>query len=115
MDGWTYFRLKPGKHYLAVQGPRRRGYFTYASAFRTAPRWEIDVPTGAPVVYAGTLHLQGTTRPLLIEQDHIGVIAGGEVADETPAATALAAQHLSSLGAPRTALMKRHRSGTYQF
>jgi hypothetical protein len=113
-DGWTYFRLKPGKHYLAVQGPRRRNYFAYARAFRTAPRWEIEVPAGAAVIYAGTLHLRGTTRSLLIEQDRIGAITGAEVADETQAA-ALAAQHLSSLGPPRTALMKRHWSGTYQF
>ena len=115
LDGWTYFRLKPGKHYLAVQGSRQRNIFAYARAFRTAPRWQIDVPRGAAIVYVGTLQLRGMTRSLLIGQDRIGAITGAEVVDESPSARALAAQHLSSLGEPRTVVMRRHRSNTFEF
>ena len=102
--------LAPGTHYLAVQGSRRTDGFTYAARFKTAPRWRIDIPAGAAVVYVGTFDLRGTTMELLFGGWQMVAIDGDNsmVRDESALAGAVAAANLGGLGLPQTALMTRH-------
>jgi hypothetical protein len=64
-NGWTYFVLPQGIHYLAVYPPRRTDVFTYERGIRNAPRWRIDIPQDAKLVYAGTLRFTGESDWLL--------------------------------------------------
>ncbi len=65
-NGWTYFVLPHGTHYLAVYPPRRTDVLTYARGIKDAPRWRIDIPPDARLVYAGTLRVVGTSDSLLV-------------------------------------------------
>jgi len=56
--GWTYFVLYPGTYYLAVLGPESDAS---NKTFRQAPRWRIDIPENAGLLYAGTLQVKGKT------------------------------------------------------
>ena len=108
--GWIYLVLAPGTHYLAVQASRQTDGFIYAAQFKTAPRWRVEVPSGAAVVYAGTLDLRGTTMELLFGGRHMVAIDGDNsaVRDESALAGAIAAANLGGLGPPQTSLMTRH-------
>lgn len=64
-NGWTYFVLPHGIHYLAVYPPRRTDVFTYERGIRNAPRWRIDIPKDAKLVYVGTLRFTGESDWLL--------------------------------------------------
>lgn len=72
-NGWTYFVLPHGIHYLAVYPPRRRDAvtyeqpvaFMYEERIRKAARWRIDIPPDAKLVYAGTLRFAGESDRLL--------------------------------------------------
>lgn len=64
-NGWTYFVLPQGIHYLTVYPPRRTDVFTYERGIRNAPRWRIDIPQDAKLVYAGTLRFTGESDWLL--------------------------------------------------
>ncbi len=64
-NGWTYFVLPHGIHYLTVYPPRRTDVFTYERGIRNAPRWRIDIPQDAKLVYVGTLRFTGESDWLL--------------------------------------------------
>lgn len=64
-DGWTFFVLPPGTHYLAVYPPRRTDVLTYERDLKNAPRWRMDIPPNARLVYAGTLRITGESTRLL--------------------------------------------------
>jgi hypothetical protein len=64
-DGWTYFVLPHGIHYLAVYPPRRTDVLTYERGLKNAPRWRLDIPSNARLIYAGTLRFTGESIPLL--------------------------------------------------
>jgi hypothetical protein len=65
-NGWAYFVLPHGIHYLAVYPPRRTDVFTYERCIRNAPRWRIEIPQDVRLVYAGTLHFTGESDWLLL-------------------------------------------------
>lgn len=107
-EGWASMVLSPGYYYLAILPPRRTDAFTYAAMLDRAPRWRIEVPAGAPVVYAGTLSLAERTEPGLLSTLWVGIdYDRSEVRDETTAATALVARDLPALQPPRTRLAER--------
>ncbi len=65
-DGWTYLLLEPGIHYLGVNAPQNSDAFSYAGSWRgQAPRWRLEVPAGATVVYGGTLFVPGSGLALI--------------------------------------------------
>lgn len=64
-DGWTYFVIPHGIHYLAVYPPRRTDFLTYERGLKQAPRWRMDIPPNARLVYVGTLRIGGESSPLL--------------------------------------------------
>jgi len=64
-DGWLYFLLEPGYHYLAVQPPRWGDVWSYENSFKSAPLWRLDIPSQTGIVYAGTLHILGIRQKML--------------------------------------------------
>ncbi len=64
-DGWTYFVIPHGIHYLAVYPPRRTDLATYERGLKNAPRWRMEVPQNARLVYVGTLRVGGESSQLL--------------------------------------------------
>lgn len=126
-EGWVYFLLKPGRHYMGVL-PAHAGQAKYASSLKyeelfrtTAPRWIVNVPAGVPVVYAGTLDL----GRVLVQKPEFSLGAKRWIADfnanattvrdETARATQLARAAFSRFGNLKTALMRRHTDDTYRF
>jgi hypothetical protein len=99
-DGWVYFILEPGTHYLAVAPP-------YRFVWGDAPRWRLDAPAGSQVVYAGTLHLVCHGSKLLFGGKRIDGFDDFLVVDESSLAGALAGEYLSEHPPPRTTLMRR--------
>ncbi len=63
-DGWTYFVIPHGIHYLAVYPPRRTDHLTYERGLTNAPRWRMDIPPNARLVYVGTLRIGGESSQL---------------------------------------------------
>lgn len=109
--GWTYFVLPHGTYYLAVYPPRRTDIFTYLRSLASAPRWQIDIPTGAKLIYAGTLQLTGESDWLLFGGRIMSSIRSGEinVADDRQNAFKLLAEHFPELGLGQAVLMRRQK------
>lgn len=109
-EGIAYVPLRPGYHYLAIQGARRTDVFSDARRRRAAPLWRIEVPTGVMVVYAGTFRLSVATEGLLFGGDVITAIdhAATRVEDEGERAAVAVVRDLPGLGAPLTRLAVRH-------
>jgi len=111
-QGWIYLTLTPGMYYLAVQ--------TSAAAWagadlRSAPRWVIDIPTGASFVYAGSLHFPAIRRSLIGAPENVGFIdaSRSQIRNQAAQAKSLAAEHLGDLGPFKTVLMERHKTDTF--
>ncbi len=106
-DGWVYFILEPGAHYLKVSPP----FFTSTTGRGEKPLWRFDVPLGSQVVYVGTLHLVCHGVSVLFSGRHIDRIDDVSVVDESALAQSLADEYLSEHPPARTALLRRHESG----
>lgn len=112
-QGWTYFVLPHGTCYLAVYPPRRTGAFAYDRSLINTPRWRIDIPQGAGLVYAGTLHLTGKSDWLIGGGRIMNSIqhAATTVGNEQARAGKIAAECFPELGRMQVALMRRHEGG----
>lgn len=116
-EGWAYFELAPGTWYLGVIGPDSNvssSVSRIANQAEDIPRWRIEVPGDARVVYAGTLRVAGRTDGRLMFGNRIiRPIPGNEPAilDERGLAEALLAAVAPQDGPPHTALMQRWRPG----
>lgn len=113
-NGWTYLVVPHGVHYLAVYPPRRTDVFTYARAIKGAPRWRIDIPQGARLVYAGTLRLAGTSDGLLFGGRIMRFIRTDEmsVGNEEELARMLLTKEFPGFGETRTVLMRLQQGPT---
>ena len=109
-DGWTYFVLPHGAHYLVVCPPRRTDVFSYDAMVKKLPRYRLDIPRGSKLVYAGTLRLEGESERLLTGGRIMTGLRSGDarIVNEQALARELAARHLSGLGELQTVLMRRH-------
>jgi len=113
-DGWTYFVLPHGIHYLAVYPPRRTDTFTYEREIRNAPRWRIDIPQDAKLVYVGTLRFTGESDWLLSGGRILRSIRIEEMRvtnDEAPAHKLLT-EEFSGLGEAQTMLLRLQQGPT---
>ena len=128
--GWAAFQLDPGTWYFAAVGPdsdagrmpddrplwstRWIDEASLRESMRRAPRWRIDVPPDARVVYAGTLRLAGRSadKPLF-GKPFVVPLEGAEpvLLDEAALATELVARELPKVEKPRAVLMQRWREG----
>jgi hypothetical protein len=109
-EGAIVLLLRPGYHYLAIQGARRTDAFTYDARFRTLPRWRIAVPERVPLIYAGTVHVRAKAIDLLFGDVVIGVVDQDAtmVEDDAGWAAMAAARDLGGLPPPVTRLAVRH-------
>ena len=108
-DGWTYFILPHGTHYLAVCPPRRTDVFSYDAMVKKLSRYRIDVPRGARLVYAGTLRIEGESEALLTGGRIMNEIRSSStrIVIESSFARELAARHFPDLGALQTVPTRR--------
>ena len=102
-DGWVYVVLPPGTYYLSTDDvPYTPARATAAPADvppaeAEAYGWLLDVPAGAPVVYAGTLVFVGKA----------GTEGGGppaRIANESARARVLSSKHLAMFPPARPAV-----------
>lgn len=107
-NGWTYFVLPNGIHYLSVYPPRRTDVFTYERGIRNAPRWRIDIPRGAGLVYAGTLRFTGASDGLLLGGRILRSIRIDDmsVSNDEEVARKLLTEAFPEFGAAQTFLLK---------
>lgn len=113
-EGWTYFVLDPGSYYLAVLPTRMTNIFTYLAAFKYAPRWRIDVPEDAKIVYAGTLHIPGVWKKFAWSSQYYLVSFRKEdssVLSEEELAQTVVTENLPDVFPLKTVLMRPHDDG----
>lgn len=99
-QGWIFFYLEPGIHYLAFEGMSSMSRVYYS------PRYEVKIPENSPVVYIGSMHLYCVKR--LFERG-CGAFDKDKmiVSNEEIKAKKLQKEFLSDLGSLQTVLMNR--------
>lgn len=113
-DGWTYFALPHGIHYLAAYPPRRTDVWTYERNIKNAPRWRLDIPPNTKLIYAGTLHLTGKSTPLLFGERIMTSIQIDKmsVTNEEVLARKLLTKEFPEFGEVHSALLRLHEGST---
>lgn len=113
-NGWTYFVLPHGIHYLAVYPPRRTDVFTYERGIKNAPRWRIDIPPNAKLVYVGTLRFTGESDCLLFGGRMLRSIRIDEmsVTNDEELAHKLLTEEFSEFGEAQTVLLRLQQGPT---
>lgn len=111
--GWTYFVLSPGVYYLAVRPPQRTDWRAYEKMLQAAPRWRIDIPEHAKLIYVGTLDLTGESDPLLLGGRIMRSIIAEEatIEREYELASRLLSEHFPDAGEAKTVQMQRWHRG----
>jgi hypothetical protein len=101
-EGWLTLILPPGYYYLV--GPSFPNF--YPRQDTSLPRWRIEVPKGAAVIYAGTFLLHRSTGSFWVR----GGLdpAATKIEDETDLALQAARRDLPSLPPPVTRITIRH-------
>ena len=117
--GWTYFTLSSGVYYLAVLGPDSSvisiaGSLDSQKYLRDAPRWRIDVPENARLIYVGTLQTAGKSHgELLFGGKIIRPVDSNEMTlrNDQRLARDILSEHFQGAGEMQTILMKRWHRG----
>jgi len=109
-DGWLYYVLEPGFHYLAVQPPRRTDVWSYENSFNSALLWRLDIPPQTGIVYAGTLHIPIIKQKMLFGGLSIKSFIKDSIVvlDDEDAARKIATDFFPELEAFKTILMVKH-------
>jgi hypothetical protein len=113
-DGWTYFVLPHGIHYLAVYPPRRTDVLTYERGLKNAPRWRLDIPPDARLIYAGTLRFTGESDWLLFGGRILRSVRIDEmsVTNDEEWARKLLTEEFPGFGEVQTMLLRLHQGPT---
>ena len=100
-QGWVFFYLEPGIHYLVFEG------MASAAGMYYSPRYEVKIPENSPVVYIGSMHLY-CESPYIFETA-CGTFDKGRmiVSNEEIKAKKLQEEFLPDLGSFQTILMER--------
>jgi len=109
-EGWTYLLLQPGTYYLSFYGPQRSTAFAYQRSMKEAPRWRLDVPSDARLVYAGTMHLHGDSEKAIFGGRLLNTLdrEKSSLENDEAVATRLLSGYFPDLGQVSVALMRRH-------
>jgi hypothetical protein len=111
-EGWIYFILEPGTHYVGIMGPQMTDYDLWKQNIELAQNWRIDIPVGTHVVYIGTIHLycRGMTTVFLgkiakrcIEIDERRTV----IQNEAVLSQKLAAEYFGDYGSPQILPIQR--------
>ena len=118
-EGWLFFILTPGTHYLAMQAGRIEiaRLETITRLARAWPRVQIEVPADTSLVYGGTVHLQcsGINRTKLqglMGQWLSDVCSVMRVQNDESLARQVVSDHASHFGLPKTVLIQRPDTDT---
>ena len=100
-QGWVFFYLEPGIHYLVFEG------MASAAGMYYSPRYEVKIPENSPVVYIGSMHLY-CESPYIFETA-CGAFDKNKmiVSNEEIKAKKLQKEFLPDLGSLQTVLMNR--------
>jgi hypothetical protein len=116
--GWIYLFVAPGTYHFAVLGPDSNVISMQQTISRSplthAPRWHMDVPDEATIVYAGTLSFEAkSTGELLFGGRTIQPDPGGTVSvrDEFDEAKLVADRHFPAVERVTSVLLRRWRPG----
>lgn len=116
LAGWVYMVLPPETHYLTVHPPRRTDSFSYMRRFERPPRWRMDIPEGAKVIYVGTLHVNGVGDRLVFGGAMMREITGVSIDGlDHESAIALSEMYFPDLGAPELSLLQPYEGGPLRF
>ncbi|MFO7684793.1 MAG: hypothetical protein R6V60_01765 [Desulfobacterales bacterium] len=111
-EGWAYFLLPPGLYYLSVRPAQRGDAYSYERMLHATPRWKIDIPDDARLIYAGTLQLTGEGDRLLFGGSIIRSIQSIELSvGDDAAAGRLLSENFPGLGEVKTIPMQRWDKG----
>ena len=111
-QGWIYFMVKPGAHYLGIIGTcelsSRPGQIQCQNRLNRTRLWKIDIPKGTRLIYIGSMHLRCWSD---LYAFHDPVCSGFNedkmsVRNEENLARQLAASSLDKFGSIHTLLMK---------
>ena len=112
--GWTYLLLEPGQvYYLAAQEPVSPQRNHYRGLWVACPRWSVEIPADARLVYGGTLFLPGRGRWMLFSARRLVAFDRErfEVRNEAGRAEQIAKQWLPSLGPVSVQLVRKWEAG----
>lgn len=100
-EGFIYLFLRPGFYYLTIKGGVSNDSIADTPGLQTITRWRIEVPQGIPILYAGSIMLNGTSYRLPQDEIVITSVDQGatKVIDETERARSAAARDLPNFGA----------------
>ena len=112
--GWTYLLLEPGQiYYLAAHEPTSTSASIYDARWQTCPRWSIEIPADARLVYGGTLYLPGKGRWMIVGPRKLASFDRAQLAirDETALALEISKRWFPALLPMSVQLAKEHRPG----
>jgi hypothetical protein len=111
--GWTFLLLPPGVYYLTIRPPQRSDWYAYEKMLKTGPRWRIDVPGQAQLIYVGTISLTGVGDPLLFGGNILRTINVDDIPirNEQDLAVSLLTTHFPNTTGVSTILMQRWAPG----
>jgi hypothetical protein len=117
-EGWIYFILEPGIHYLIFRGAAEwvndvrpgpnQWRIEIHEQLESAVYWRINIPVGSPLVYAGTMQFHCRSKRSFFGVSICDYIDGMNVENQEALAAKLAEKYLAVLGSPQTILLQRH-------
>jgi hypothetical protein len=113
-EGWIYLLLEPGQvYYLAAQEPVSPQPKNYRGLWAACPRWSVEIPADARLVYGGTLYLPGSGQWTLFSARRLAAFdrARVEVRNEADRAELIAKQWLANLGPVSVQLARKWEAG----
>lgn len=113
-DGWVFLVVPPGTYYLAFLPPQHNDVLTFERSIKDVPRWRVDIPPDARIVYAGTMRISRTSDQLLFGGPSMRTLRTDElnVANDEELARALATKELPGIGEVRVVLMRLQEGPT---
>jgi hypothetical protein len=113
-EGWTYILLEPGQvYYLAARAPMSTSAATYNAQWGTCPRWSIEIPADARLVYGGTLYLPGKGRWMIVGPRKLASFDRAQLAirDESALASEISRRWFPTLLPMSVQLAKEYHPG----
>jgi hypothetical protein len=113
-SNWAYLLLPPGAYWVSVLSPGEMGRSGGTEIPLQGNPYVLEIPAGAPVVYAGTLAIScQTVRKMLFWRaiDSCGPVA---VEDETPAAQEVAGRDFGETGPVAASLLRPQGDQRYR-
>jgi len=113
-SNWAYLLLSPGAYWVSVLAPGEIGRPGGTEIPLRGNHYFLEVPSGAPVVYAGTLAVSCETVRELLFWRSIASCGAMALEDETPAAQEVAGRDFGGAGPVTTSLLRPEDDQRYR-